>query len=312
MKFEKLSHESKLILTEGGIVERLKSEFNLQPDSAINHAGFIYDNPEILELLYRQYIEIGIRYDLPIMMMTPTRKVNFESLKNSQYSNRNVIADSCTFLNKIKGSYPSYLHRIFVGGLMGCKGDAYSSINSPEIEESYRFHQQQALQFQKEKIDFLFAGIMPAINEAIGMAKAMAETKIPYIISFMVRKEGCLIDGTTISEAISIIDNKIKPKPLCYMVNCIHPGNLIKALKHRSNINQSQLKRLTGIQANASMLSPEELNNCEVLIQDDFDNIIEQMIVLHKQFNFKMLGGCCGTNDKFMNDLSARIKSIKK
>lgn len=310
MPFEKLIQESKLILTEGAFVERLKSEFNLQPDRAINHAGFIYDNPEILKMLYRQYIEIGIRYNLPIMIMTPTRKVNFESLKNSQYSNRNIIADSCSFLNEIKESYPSFSHLVFVGGLMGCKGDAYSSINALGVEESYRFHKQQALQFQKEKIDFLFAGIMPAINETIGMAKAMAETKIPYIISFMVRKEGCLIDGTAISDAIRIIDSEIKPKPSCYMVNCIHPTNLIKAIKHNSNINQSQLKRLIGIQANASTLSPEELNNCEVLLQVDFATMIKEMIVLYRHFNFKILGGCCGTNDKFMNDLSAKLKSL--
>lgn len=70
------------------------------------------------------------------------------------------------------------------------------------------------------------------------------------------------------------------------------------------------MKRLIGIQANASTLSPEELNNCEVLLQVDFATMIKEMIVLYRHFNFKILGGCCGTNDKFMNDLSAKLKSL--
>ena len=74
--FEKIYEESKIILTEGAMVERLKSEFNAEIDSHINHAGLIYTNPELLEFLYRQYIDIGHKHNLPIMIMTPTRKMN--------------------------------------------------------------------------------------------------------------------------------------------------------------------------------------------------------------------------------------------
>jgi len=48
------------------------------------------------------------------------------------------------------------------------------------------------------------------------MARAMAESNLPYIISFMVRKDGCLLDGTFISNAIEIIDNTVSPQPICY------------------------------------------------------------------------------------------------
>ena len=148
---------------------------------------------------------------------------------------------------------------------------------------------------------------MPEINEAIGMAKAMSETKIPYIISFMIRKDGCLIDGTTLSTAIKLIDEQVNPKPICYMTNCIHPTNLNEALNN--NKDKSKLIRFSGIQANASILSPEELNNCEVLQQDDFDNIIDEILLLYNQYNLKIIGGCCGTNDKFIESLSKKITS---
>lgn len=307
--FEKVYKESKIILTEGALVERLKTEFDVEIDSYINHAGLIYTNPEILEMLYKQYVDIAQKHNLPIMIMTPTRKVNFESIKNSKFHDKNIIDDACLFLSRIKESYVNYSHQIMIGGLLGCKRDAYKSSDSLDVKTAYTFHRTQVIQFDRQNIDFLFAGIMPEINEAEGMAQAIAETEIPYIISFMIRKNGCLIDGTPISEAIKIIDSKVSRKPICYMVNCVHPKILNLALITDKNQNQQQyLPRLKGIQANASMLSPEELNNCKTLQQEDFNIIISEMELLYHQFDFKIFGGCCGTNDMFIEKLASQIK----
>jgi S-methylmethionine-dependent homocysteine/selenocysteine methylase len=308
MTFEEIYQKSRVILTEGAIVERLKSEFNLEMDVWINHAGLIYTHPALLDSLYRQYIEIGRKFELPVMIMTPTRKVNVESLKNSRFRDKNIFDNSCTFLNRIKKGYSNYSEKILIGGLLGCKGDAYSGEQVLGREDAYRFHKQQTSQFAEKDIDYLFAGIMPEINETFGMAKAMAETNIPYIISFMLRKDGCLLDGTILSKAIEIIDSGVFPGPICYMTNCIHPTNLINGLTQVNNKNSPYLKRLNGIQSNTSILTPEELNNCNILQQDDFDNIISDMHFLQNEFDFKIFGGCCGTNDKFMKSLAEKIK----
>jgi len=311
MIFENLFYNSDVILTEGALVERLRDEFDVEFDKFINHAGVLYTNPDALDCLYRQYVEIGNKYKLPIMLMTPTRKVNLESVKESCFSDENVIADSCAFLNNIKNQYPDYAESIMIGGLLGCKGDAYSSKIVLGVDEAYHFHRRQVLKFEREEVDFLFAGIMPEINEALGIARAMADSQISYIISFMIRKDGCLIDGTPISKAIKLIDKETNVKPLCYMTNCVHPANVRQALANEVNDKDILLKRFKGIQANASVLSPEELNNCGILQQGDFVGMIDEMHLLHREFNFKILGGCCGTNDKFIDQLSARLTTGK-
>lgn len=308
MRFEQCFHSSKFILTEGAIVERLRSEYHLELDQSINHAGLVYTSPAILAKLYKQYITIAQQHDLPIMLMTPTRKVNVESIKLSKFQERNVIVDACAFMNEIKSEYPDFSDRIFIGGLLGCKGDAYQSEDALEIDEAYQFHKIQVAEFKKGEVDFLFAGIMPAISESIGMAQAMAESGIPYIISFMVRKDGRLIDGTSIADAIKIIDEEVNPQPVCYMSNCVHPVNLRHALENEVNMNSSQLKRFLGIQANSSSLSPEELNNCGVLLQENYDEMVDQMSYLVDKFNFKIVGGCCGTNDQFIEKLANKLK----
>ena len=78
MSFIKIFHNSDLMLTEGALVERLKTEFRLKMDDHINHAGFIYEESLILEQLYRQYLDIGRKDNLPIMIMTPTRMFSAE------------------------------------------------------------------------------------------------------------------------------------------------------------------------------------------------------------------------------------------
>ena len=245
------------------------------------------------------------------MLIPPTRRVNVESVKESKYRDKQIISDSCALLSRIKDSYHDFPQNIMIGGLVGCKGDAYCGNNPLGFDESYSFHRNQALQFQKENINFLFAGIMPEMSETRGIAKAMADTEIPYIISFMIHKNGCMIDGTPISEAIGLIDDQVTIKPVCYMTNCVHPTNLIQALSNEINRDRSQLNRFKGIQANASILSPEELNNSTVLHQDDYNHIIEEMCSMYTHFGLKIFSGCCGTDDKFLDNLSRKMIRIK-
>ena len=308
--FEKHFTQSEIIITEGALVERLKSEFDVRFDEFINHAGLLYTNPESLEALYKEYIEIGQKEDLPIMIMTPTRRVNYESVLQSEFSSKHIIRDSCNFLNGIKSQYLGYSQKVLIGGLMGCRGDAYSSEAALSTNEAYKFHRKQAKAFANQKIDYLFAGIMPELNEALGMAKAMSETGLPYIVSFMIRKDGCLIDGVPISDAIQYIDSNVNRKPVCFMTNCVHPGNLLEALNQIINNKDIIRERFKGIQANASTLSPEELNHCGVLQQGNFELMIEEMCRLYFDYGFKIFGGCCGTNNVFINQLSKKLVEI--
>lgn len=310
MQFEKYFNSGGYLLTEGAIVERLKNEYHMKLDRYVNHAGLIYDSPEILAKLYKQYILIAQEYDIPIMLMTPTRKVNSETVKYSGFNNRDLITDSCSFLKEIRSQYPDFADKIFVGGLLGCKGDAYQSEEALDVDESYAFHTIQVSEFMKGNVDYLFAGIMPALREAIGMAQAMAESGLPYIISFMVRKDGCLIDGTSIVDAIKTIDKEVNPLPICYMANCIHPSNLNLALENEINQNTRYLSRFAGIQANSSSLSPEELNNNAVLQPGNFDDMVSEMSYLATQYHLKIFGGCCGTDNVFIEKLADSIRKI--
>lgn len=298
------------IITEGSVIERLKREFNYPLDKFLSNALMIYDDEGkiILEKIYREYIDIAKSADLPIMMLTPTWRANKERAINANADMERINIDAFNFMNKIRQSYGSFSEKIFIGGLTGCKGDAYKPEEALDENEAYLFHKEQMQSLANAGVDFLFASTLPALSEAKGIAKAMSEAKISYIISFVIYDNGNLLDGTPLPEAIKIIDNSLSTPPIFYLTNCIHPDVLQRSflnVKDEENILQ---KRLFGIQANSSSKRPEELDELEVLDQDTPANWAKGMVDLNKKYNLKILGGCCGTDSEFISSVVELLK----
>lgn len=292
-------------LMEGALGERLKHEYNLLFDNEVAMAGLVYTNEgrKALSQLWNQYITIAKKFNLPFIATTPTRRANQERINRSKYD-KDIISENVSFLKSIKKNSETTM---FIGGLMGCKGDAYQSKEFLSTEEAKKFHSWQAHLFKEAEIDFLFAGIMPTLPEAIGMANALEETQLPYIISFMIRSNGCLLDGTPIHKAIECIDKSTKQHPVCYMANCIHPKILYSALQMDFNQTPLVKKRFGGIQANTSPLSPEELDNSTDLKCSGSIELANEIMKLTDFINLKIVGGCCGTDNTHIEEIAKRI-----
>ena len=86
----------------------------------------------------------------------------------------------------------------------------------------------------------MLAATLPALSEATGLAKALAGTGKPYIMSFVFRPEGTMLDGTPLKDAISIIDADVNPKPTAYMANCTHASIFKSAILHDTNSSSTE------------------------------------------------------------------------
>jgi S-methylmethionine-dependent homocysteine/selenocysteine methylase len=298
------------IITEGSIIERLKREFNYPLDDLLSNALMIYDEAgkSLLEKIYREYIDIAESSDLPIMMLTPTWRANKERTKIANVDINTINADAFLFVDNIRKSYGNFSDKIFIGGLTGCKGDAYKPEEALNEYEAYHFHKEQMQILADAGVDFLLASTLPALTEAIGIAKAMSETKKDYVISFVIRDNGKLLDGNLLTDAIKIIDYSVATPPLFYLTNCIHPDVLHKSFINLKDDDDILKKRLFGIQANASSKSPEELDTLENLDADSPVNWARGMVDLNKKYNLKILGGCCGTDARFISSIVELLK----
>lgn len=298
------------ILMEGALGERLKREYNLSFDKYVAMASLVYtdEGRQALTHLWKEYIVIAKEYNLPFIATTPTRRANKERVNQSKYS-EDIISENVSLLKSIKENSQTPM---FIGGLMGCKADAYQAKDFLSVKESKEFHSWQANLFKEAKVDFLFAAIMPTLPEAIGMANALENTHLPYITSFMILGNGCLLDGTSIHDAIQSIDNSTQQVPVCYMANCVHPKILYSGLNQKFNQTTLVRERFGGIQANTSPLSPEELDNSIDLKCSDSIELANEIIKLNDFINLNIVGGCCGTDNTHIEQIAKRISNNRQ
>lgn len=294
------------LLMEGAMGLRLEREYHLHADGPAALAELVYQEKgrKALQELWRGYLAVAERHRLPFLATTPTRRCNRERAALSGLSER-VFLDHVQLLQNIReqARVPMY-----IGGLMGCRGDAYTGEGSLQTEPAHRFHSWQAEALAGAGVDFLFAGIMPAFDEAAGMAQAMADTRLPYIISFTIREDGCLVDGTLLNDAIKGIDQLVFPAPLCYMANCVHPQIVYRALARPENRTEEIRTRFLGIQGNTAQASYTELEHSPSLEYSPPEMWTEDMLRLRQLADFKIFGGCCGTNFIYMETLARRLE----
>ena len=266
------------------------------------------DGKLLLEKIYREYIDIAQSSDLPIMLLTPTWRANKERTAKADVDMKTINSDAFAFVNEIRKSYGNFSDKIFIGGLTGCKGDAYKPEEALNEIDAYIFHKEQMQILADAGADFLFASTLPEINEAKGIAKAMSETNKDYVISFVIRDNGKLLDGTLLTDAIKSVDCSVSNPPLFYLTNCIHPDVLHKSFANIVDKENILQKRLFGIQANASSKNPEELDILQELDADSPTDWARGMVDLNKKYNLKILGGCCGTDARFISSIVELLK----
>ena len=306
ISLEKCFQREKHILMEGALGERLKREYQLTPDPVVALASMTETEQGRTALgeIWGEYIAIAQKYRLPFLATTPTRRANRERISLSGFGD-SILKDNVDFLKEIRAESPISM---YVGGLMGCKGDAYTGEGALCEREAQTFHGWQVEALAEAGVDFLMAGIMPTLPEAVGMARAMSETDLPYLISFTIREDGRLIDGTSIHDAIIRIDGAVSTRPVCYMINCVHPVIVRKALAQPWNRTTAVQERFQGVQANTSPLPYARLDGATDLHCTDPCALALEMAALGREMKLKIWGGCCGTDSRHMEEMAKRMK----
>ena len=301
--FQTALDTSDFLLMEAAIIESLVSEGKIELHPRLLNALLIYDRVGRDELLafFDSYVSVADRAGVPMLICTSTWRANRERVAESEVQT-DVNADSVRFLQNARSRWETGRVPVYIGGLMGCKNDAYKPDEALPAEAAQTFHLWQAQKLAAASPDYLMAATMPAVSEAAGMAAAMAGTGIPYIISFVIDREGCILDGTSLEEAFSLIDETVSPKPAGYMVNCAYPSFLCP-----ESLPSFVFSRLVGYQANASSMDHSKLDSSDTVYADDVSDWGDRMVELNLRFGVKILGGCCGTGKAHLDYLADHI-----
>jgi S-methylmethionine-dependent homocysteine/selenocysteine methylase len=291
MDISTLLDEQKLILMEAAIVEPLRRNESVTLHPSLVHAPLIYDavGKALLGKLYEDYMNVAAVARLPFLMGTPTWRTNHERVHESRLG-VGINVDAVRFLQEARDSERRSNTVVQIGGIIGCKNDCYRPQEGLSAADAERFHAWQISELARGGVDFLIAETLPCIDEAIGIARAMEKTERPYFISFVIDREGKVLDGTSLFEAINVVDAATERGPLGYMVNCAYPA-FLRAAEQPPEL----FKRLVGFLANASSLDHCDLDGSESLQMESVAEWGEEMLALHRKHGIKILGGCCGT-----------------
>jgi homocysteine S-methyltransferase len=312
--FSELLESSPCILGEGAVIERLRRNSELELDPHIVNSAFVYDHAKrtALGAICRQYLDIGYQYRLPLLLSTPTWRASRERIDAAGFAGRDVNGDNFRFLDALRNRYGDYALKVVICGLLSCRGDAYNPAEALGTAASREFHLWQATMLADAGVDCLLAATLPALSESIGLALALSATGKPYLISFVVRLEGTLLDGTPLKDAIAAIDAAASPRPLAYLVNCTHASIFRDALLHEQNSSPSVRERVVGLLANTAALNPEELDNSTTLIEEEPELFGRSVAALHTELGMRILGGCCGTDDRHIRCLAKRLGPLDR
>ena len=300
------------VLMEGAVVERVRRGAPSLFDPLLANAPLIYDDAgrALLRRIYEEYIGIARVHAIPLLSLAPTWRANPDRLAASAFAGRDLNGDAVRFLQDIRRATGDDRAAVYIGGLMGCRGDAYKPQEALARDAARVFHAVQAGALARAGADYLMASTMPEIHEALGLAEALAATGCPYLVSFIVRPSGNLLDGTPLDDAMARIDDHAVPRPLGYLVNCVHSSALASALHAPAGGRALDSGRLLGLQANTSSLSPEELDGAQELAGEDPAVFASGMCALQTAFGLQVLGGCCGTDGGHLAALARGMMGV--
>ena len=286
-----------LILMEAAIVEPIRRGGKVGLHPTLVNAPLIYDEDGRRELqaLYGGYAAIAEKAGLPLMLFTPTWRATRERTAAAGLPG-SINRDAVTFLREIPQG-----ENVRVGGLIGCKNDCYNPEQGLATDEAEAYHAWQIEELAGAGVDYLIAETICTVTEAAGIARVMEKTGLPYIISFVIRRDGCVLDGTSLLDGMITVEQAVTEQPLGFMVNCAWPA-FLNARDQPAEL----FRRLIGFQANGSSLDHAELDNAAELQSDNVAEWGDAMLTLNREYGVKILGGCCGTGEAHLRYLVDR------
>lgn len=303
--FAEMIREQELVMMEGAIVERLaRNGFDELRGPAANAILLVSERGRTaLRQPYLDYLKLGKEHGLPVLLLTPTWRANRERLAAAGLPGVHEISRMAVeFLASIVEE-AEMTESAWIGGLMGCHGDAYKPEESIGEERGEVFHREQAEALAEAGVDYLMAATLPEAGEAAGIARAMTATGVPSLPSYVINRNGHLLDGTPMEQVVRRIDSLCDPQPLFHMVNCVHPSVYESAMQRVLSEDPTLDQRLLGLQANSSPRTPDELDGIDHLEGDGPTPFAASMASAHRATGLKLLGGCCGTDTPHLREM---------
>jgi len=304
-------------LTDGGIETVLIYQEGVElPEFAAFVLLESAEGRDQLRRYYRRYLDIAAATkEAGFILESPTWRAGFNwgaRLGHSAEAMQRLNATAVQFMQELRAEYASRIAGpIVVSGCVGPRGDGYLADGDLRAEGAQRAHQPQVDALAAAGADLITAITMTTSDEAIGVARAATQARVPVAVSFTVETDGRLPNGMHLREAIETVDGDaseqgFKP-PAYYMINCAHPTHFALVLAEGG----AWRDRIRGVRANASTRTHAELDAMTELDAGDPADLAGHYCRLRTSLrNLNILGGCCGTDHRHVEAISKLWQTV--
>jgi len=256
---------------------------------------------------YRQYVAIARRHGLGLVLETPTWRANGDwgrLLGDSAAALDRINREAVALVEQLRDELGPQDPPLVTSGCLGPRGDGYRPDRLMTAEQALDYHRTQVASFAATGVDMVAALTLNYIEEAIGVARAAAEYALPLCLSFTVETDGTLPDGGSLQRAIEAVDAATDAAPAYYMVNCAHPTHFAHLFERPA----PWLRRIRGLRGNASCMSHAELDNMATLDDGEPGAFGAELAALRWRAPWlTVLGGCCGTDHRHIDEVGRQL-----
>jgi S-methylmethionine-dependent homocysteine/selenocysteine methylase len=253
---------------------------------------------------YRGFVDIADEHGVELVLDTATwrasqgwgAKLGYDA-ENLDRINREAVA----MVEQVRADRPTGAPKIWISGSIGPAGDGYSADIRLTVGEAMSYHEPQLRSLASAGADMATGLTMTHIDEAVGLALAAKAAGIPVVVSFTVETDGALPSGQTLQEAIEAVDAATETYPDGYGINCAHPQHFFDRL----SADEGWCSRIGLIQANASQMSHQELNEAPELDPGNPTELATDIAALRDRLpGLAIVGGCCGTSHAHIDQIA--------
>lgn len=302
--FTQLVDDGLYVLGDGACGTRLEFEtpFDLHP--VLHTAGRLSD-PRVLaawNAMNLGYLSVAAALDLPFLLMTPTFRTSPHRLRQAGLDpeEQSLTRRGVEIARAVGARIPDV--DTYLEGILGPSGNNQDPNDTLDAGAAEEHHALQARELAEAGVDVLLGSTIPAVGEAIGMARALASTGTPYAISLMVGADGRVLDGSTLAEAIDRIDQAVSPPPLYYALVCVHAR-----VARLSLASGQSTERVAELRGNGAPRAAGELEGSGRVVADHPETWAEATMAVAAEHGLRILGGCCGTDDRHILSLGVRM-----
>jgi S-methylmethionine-dependent homocysteine/selenocysteine methylase len=174
---------------------------------------------------------------------------------------------------------------VLVAGSMGPLEDSQHPERVPSMEECAAEHRTMATNLAAAGVDLLLVETMNVTHEAVAASQAAKQTGLPFIVSFVCTRDGNLLGGEPLANAVRAIEPL---QPAAIMVNCVLTATVLPLL----DLLRTQTRLPIGAYANIGHTSDSwGWQFTEDISPQAYARHVRGWLSVGAQ----IVGGCCGT-----------------